>query len=383
MTVTRADVRTYIRAAARRAPGACLASDRGRRGARAAARRSPRILRSPTCWSRCSSARSSSTRPSRTGWAWRRMIAGVNRWGAGLNFVGKTVLRASVVLMGLRIEARLSNRDSSRRSARRCVTVLPTTYFVTQLLAVPLGVSAQAGRSVAAGTMICGASAVNAVAPVIGARRQEQGVALATIFLYSAVALVLFRVARAGGGRSDGPPGRPLERAGRERSGQRRRRGRADGPRRRGDGGRQQVGARADAGAGAGPVLALAGRTGRARGRRRRRMFGRSHSGLRPRIPASSRSRAPGATRLFGAGPPGTRPSPSTVRSSPSRPSPSRQASACTSSSRDLLVGGRARRALGAVAAATMSGLTLALVLLAGRGLNAGLFSSCGGCRAR
>jgi uncharacterized membrane protein YadS len=41
--------------------------------------------------------------------------------------------------------------------------------------------------------MVCGASAVNAVAPVIGARRQEQGVALATIFLFSAVALVLFR----------------------------------------------------------------------------------------------------------------------------------------------------------------------------------------------
>ena len=118
---------------------------------------------------------------------------GVNRYGAGLTFVGKTVLRASVVLMGLRIEARLFESRQLLAIGLALLTVVPTTYFVTQLLAVPLGVSRRLADMIAAGTMICGASAVNAVAPVLGARRQEQGVALATIFLYSAVALVLFR----------------------------------------------------------------------------------------------------------------------------------------------------------------------------------------------
>src|SRR5882724_4290088 len=119
---------------------------------------------------------------------------GRNRWGAGLNFVGKTVLRVSVVLMGLRIEAHLFETRELIAIALALVTALPTTFFVTHAFAIPLRVPRRLADLVAAGTMICGASAVNAVAPVIGARRQEQGVALATIFLFSAVALVVFRV---------------------------------------------------------------------------------------------------------------------------------------------------------------------------------------------
>ena len=117
---------------------------------------------------------------------------GRNRYGAGLTFVGKTVLRVSVVLMGLRIEARLFESQQLLAIGLALLTAMPATYFVTHALAVPLRVSESFADLVASGTMICGASAVNAVAPVIGARRQEQGVALATIFLYSAVALVLF-----------------------------------------------------------------------------------------------------------------------------------------------------------------------------------------------
>jgi uncharacterized integral membrane protein (TIGR00698 family) len=117
---------------------------------------------------------------------------GRNRWGAGLTFVGKTVLRASVVLMGLRIEARLFESQQLLAIGLALLTAMPATFFVTHALAVPLRVSESFADLVASGTMICGASAVNAVAPVIGARRQEQGVALGTIFLYSAVALVLF-----------------------------------------------------------------------------------------------------------------------------------------------------------------------------------------------
>jgi uncharacterized integral membrane protein (TIGR00698 family) len=118
---------------------------------------------------------------------------GRNRYGAGLAFVGKTVLRASVVLMGLRIEARLFASQELLAIGLALLAAMPATYFVTQALAIPLRVPESLADLVASGTMVCGASAVNAVAPVIGARRQEQGVALATIFLFSAVALVLFR----------------------------------------------------------------------------------------------------------------------------------------------------------------------------------------------
>jgi uncharacterized membrane protein YadS len=43
--------------------------------------------------------------------------------------------------------------------------------------------------------MICGASAVNAIAPVVGARRDEQGVAIAVMFLFSVVAMLAFHAA--------------------------------------------------------------------------------------------------------------------------------------------------------------------------------------------
>jgi uncharacterized integral membrane protein (TIGR00698 family) len=118
---------------------------------------------------------------------------GRNRYGAGLAFVGKTVLRVSVVLMGLRIEARLFESQQLLAIGLALLTAMPATFFVTQALAIPLQVPQSLADLVASGTMVCGASAVNAVAPVIGARRQEQGVALATIFLFSALALVLFR----------------------------------------------------------------------------------------------------------------------------------------------------------------------------------------------
>ncbi len=71
---------------------------------------------------------------------------GRNRYGAGLTFVGKTVLRASVVLMGLRIEARLFESRQLMAIALGLVTALPTTFFVTRALAIPLRVPRAAGR---------------------------------------------------------------------------------------------------------------------------------------------------------------------------------------------------------------------------------------------
>jgi uncharacterized integral membrane protein (TIGR00698 family) len=115
------------------------------------------------------------------------------RFGPGLALVGKTVVRVAVVLMGLRIEAHAFGSARVSTIALALVAVIPTTFFLTHALAVPLRVPRALADLVAAGTMICGASAVNAVAPVIGARREDQGIALATVFVFSAVALIAFR----------------------------------------------------------------------------------------------------------------------------------------------------------------------------------------------
>lgn len=59
-------------------------------------------------------------------------------------------------------------------------------------LARALKVDREAGLLISVGTAICGGSAIAAVAPVIRAREQAISVALATVFLLNAAALVLF-----------------------------------------------------------------------------------------------------------------------------------------------------------------------------------------------
>jgi uncharacterized integral membrane protein (TIGR00698 family) len=115
-----------------------------------------------------------------------------DRYAPGLRFVGKWLLRLSIVLMGLKVEARHLGTETLALVAA-VPFALPVTFLLTHALAVPLGIRRPLADLVAAGTMICGASAVNAVAPVVGARRQEQAIALATVFLFSVAALVLFR----------------------------------------------------------------------------------------------------------------------------------------------------------------------------------------------
>jgi hypothetical protein len=63
---------------------------------------------------------------------------------------------------------------------------------VAHTLGAVLGVRRPLVDLLAGGTMICGASAVNAIAPISGAHREEQGVAIGVMFLFSVLALVCF-----------------------------------------------------------------------------------------------------------------------------------------------------------------------------------------------
>ena len=73
-----------------------------------------------------------------------------------------------------------------------------TTLSITLVLALGwwlarlLKVERDAGLLISVGTAICGGSAIAAVAPVLRARAHETSVALATVFLLNAAALVVF-----------------------------------------------------------------------------------------------------------------------------------------------------------------------------------------------
>jgi uncharacterized integral membrane protein (TIGR00698 family) len=116
-----------------------------------------------------------------------------DRYAAGLRFTGKWVLRLAIVLMGLKLQASLFGAGELLLIALVAAASVPSAFFVVHAVAAPLGVRRPLADLLAGGTMICGASAVNAVAPVVGARREEQGVAIGAVFLFSLVALLAFR----------------------------------------------------------------------------------------------------------------------------------------------------------------------------------------------
>lgn len=116
-----------------------------------------------------------------------------DRYAAGLRFTGKWVLRLGIVLMGLKVQTGFFGAKTLLLIVGVAAVALPSAFFVAHALASLLVVRRPMADVLAGGTMICGASAINAIAPVVGARREEQGVAIGVVFLFSVVALVVFR----------------------------------------------------------------------------------------------------------------------------------------------------------------------------------------------
>lgn len=115
-----------------------------------------------------------------------------DHYAPGLRFVGKWVLRAAIILMGFKVQTAFFAHGELLAIVGALAVALPSTFFVAHALGSALGVRRPMVDLLAAGTMICGASAVNAVAPVARAHREEQGTVIAVISLYSVVALLVF-----------------------------------------------------------------------------------------------------------------------------------------------------------------------------------------------
>src|SRR5262249_37568316 len=115
-----------------------------------------------------------------------------DRYAPGLRFCGKWVLRAGIIAMGLKVQTSFFGSVELALIAGVGVVALPSAFLVAHTLGALLRVRRPFVDLLAGGTMICGASAVNAIAPIAGARRDEQGVAVGVVFLFSVVALVCF-----------------------------------------------------------------------------------------------------------------------------------------------------------------------------------------------
>ncbi len=114
-------------------------------------------------------------------------------YAAGIAFACQWLLRIAIVLMGLKVSTSVIGGSEIAFVVGACAVAVPSAF----LMAHALGGRTLLGRALldllGAGSAICGASAVNATAPVAGASRQEQGLAVGIVFLSSVLAMLTFR----------------------------------------------------------------------------------------------------------------------------------------------------------------------------------------------
>ncbi|MEM7340460.1 MAG: putative sulfate exporter family transporter [Actinomycetota bacterium] len=124
----------------------------------------------------------------------------------GVSFAARSVLRAAVVLLGLR----LSFGDLTEIGVRGLMVVVATltvTLVGTQVIGRRLGVSRDLGLLVAVGYAICGVSAIAAVRDSTKAEDREVAAAMGLVTLFGSAAMVTLPVIALAMGLADGQIG--------------------------------------------------------------------------------------------------------------------------------------------------------------------------------
>jgi uncharacterized integral membrane protein (TIGR00698 family) len=109
----------------------------------------------------------------------------------GLKFCARTVLRAGIVLLGLKLSLVEAGRVGLTALPVIVICITTALVFVTRINRV-LGLPPRLGSLIAVGTSICGVSAIAATAPVIDAEEDEVSYAVACITLFGLLALFVY-----------------------------------------------------------------------------------------------------------------------------------------------------------------------------------------------
>ncbi len=114
---------------------------------------------------------------------------------SGISLSGKRLLRLAVALLGLQISfAQLS--DIGMRGIGFAAFGLGATFLFTLWMGRLLGVNRRLAHLLAAGTSVCGASAIAAANAVTGADDEDVAYAVACITLFGTIAMFLFARSR-------------------------------------------------------------------------------------------------------------------------------------------------------------------------------------------
>lgn len=109
----------------------------------------------------------------------------------GVRFGGKTILKTAIVLLGAGLTLQ-SIWATGSSSFGVLLTTLAVGLFGALILGRFMGVPYRVGSLIAAGTAICGASAIAAIAPIITAGSLEVAYAISTVFLFNVIAVFAF-----------------------------------------------------------------------------------------------------------------------------------------------------------------------------------------------
>ena len=108
----------------------------------------------------------------------------------GINFASRHLLRAGVVLLGLRLSFD-QVRDLGLLGFATVVVVVAVSFFGILLLARLMGIRVELGLLVATGYSICGASAIAAMEPLADADEEEVAYAIGLVTLCGSLSILV------------------------------------------------------------------------------------------------------------------------------------------------------------------------------------------------
>ena len=120
---------------------------------------------------------------------WRNLVGVGERVHPGIDFAGRQLLRVGIALIGLRLTLAVLG-DASLSALPVVLACIAVAISAALGLGRLFGVSQSLRQLLAAGTAICGATAIIATAPLLRARKADIGIALTCVVLFGSIAMM-------------------------------------------------------------------------------------------------------------------------------------------------------------------------------------------------
>lgn len=122
---------------------------------------------------------------------WKSVMDVPANTGIGITFSSKFLLRAGIILMGVRLNFN-QILDAGWSVVLIDLIVIAFTLTVMIYLGKWLSVDKTLAALIAVGTAVCGAAAIVAVAPLIGAKKEQTAISVACIAILGTVGALIF-----------------------------------------------------------------------------------------------------------------------------------------------------------------------------------------------